>query len=123
MIIFTKFHKDKTKIVDFLIIVKLLACALFFYVHPIRDFFFYSSSSGFKLALSHHMDIPIMDQVGIAVSPGSMVQVAVSPILINITQEAFERFEPKDRDCYMSKEIELPHFKFIDDYKYEVNIL
>ena len=62
-----------------------------------------------------------MDQVGIAISPGSMVQIAVSPVLINITQNAFERFEPKEKDCYMSKEMELPHFKFVDDYKYEVS--
>ena len=61
-----------------------------------------------------------MDQVGIAISPGSMVQIAVSPTLINITQDAIERFEPKERNCYTPKEIELPHFKFIDDYRYEV---
>ena len=79
------------------------------------------SSSGFKLALSHHMDMPIMDQVGISISPGSMVQIAVSPTLINITQSAFERFDAKERNCYMSHgEIELPHFKLEDDYKYEV---
>ena len=78
------------------------------------------SSSGFKLALSHHMDMPIMDQVGISISPGSMVQIAVSPTLINITQSAFERFDAKERNCYMSDEIELPHFKLKDDYKYEV---
>ena len=34
------------------------------------------NSSGFKLALSHHMDMPIMDQVGISISPGSMVQIS-----------------------------------------------
>ena len=81
------------------------------------------SSSGFKLALSHHMDMPIMDQVGISISPGSMVQIAVSPTLINITQSAFERFDAKERNCYMSHgEIELPHFQLEDDYKYEVII-
>ena len=62
-----------------------------------------------------------MDQVGISISPGSMVQIAVSPTLINITQSAFERFDAKERNCYMSHgEIELPHFKLEDDYKYEV---
>ena len=65
--------------------------------------------------------MPIMDQVGISISPGSMVQIAVSPTLINITQSAFERFDAKERNCYMSHgEIELPHFKLEDDYKYEV---
>ena len=62
------------------------------------------------------MDMPIMDQVGISISPGSMVQIAVSPTLINITQSAFERFDAKERNCYMSDEIELPHFKYKDDY-------
>ena len=36
MTIFNKFHKDRTKIVDFLLIVKLLAY-VFFHVHPLRD--------------------------------------------------------------------------------------
>ena len=34
MIVFTKFHKDRTKIVYFWLIVKMLACSLF-YVHPL----------------------------------------------------------------------------------------
>ena len=34
MIILTKFHKDRTKIVDFLLIAKFWACKLFF-VHPL----------------------------------------------------------------------------------------
>ena len=61
-----------------------------------------------------------MDQMGIQISPGSMVQIAVSPTLLNITQSAFDRFDAKQRNCYMSHEIELPHFKQDDDYKYEV---
>ena len=31
MVIFTKFHKDRTKIVDFLLIAKFWACLLFFH--------------------------------------------------------------------------------------------
>ena len=37
MIILTKFHKDRTKIVDFLLIAKFWACILFF-VHPLVFF-------------------------------------------------------------------------------------
>ena len=35
MIILTKFHKDRTKIVDFLLIAKFWDCVLFF-VHPLH---------------------------------------------------------------------------------------
>ena len=66
------------------------------------------------------MDMPIMDQVGIAISPGSKVQIAVSPTLINITENAYNRFDPKERNCYMSHEIELEHFQIDDDYRYQV---
>ena len=37
MIIFTKFHKDRTKIVDFSLIAKFWACLLFFYSPSISD--------------------------------------------------------------------------------------
>ena len=39
MNIFTKFHEDRTQIVDFLLVTKLLTCALFFYVHPLYQGF------------------------------------------------------------------------------------
>ena len=62
-----------------------------------------------------------MDQGGIAISPGSMVEIAVSPTLISITESAIKRFEPEERNCYMSQEIELEHFPTSDGYRYQVH--
>lgn len=79
-------------------------------------------SSGFKLSLNHHSDMPIIDQKGIVISPGSMVEIAVSPTLINITEKAVNRFKPEERNCYMSQEIELEHFPTNYGYRYQVSI-
>jgi hypothetical protein len=69
--------------------------------HPI----IYGRNSGFQVALIHHLDMPLMGQSGINVSPGSEIQIAVSPTIIDITQDAINRFNPKERECYLSDEV------------------
>ena len=68
------------------------------------------SSSGFKLALVHHLDMPVMSQAGISVSPGTIVKIGVSPQIIEIEPSALTRFSPEARDCYdVSDRIDLQH--------------
>ncbi len=60
-----------------------------------------------------------MGQVGINVSPGTDVQIAVTPTIIGITKDAEERFEPTLRECYMPEEVRLPHLP-PTDFRYQV---
>ena len=60
MIIFTKFHKDKTKIVDVLLIVKLQACTLILYTPSIylKAPEWETSKFHFYLGIYHHYETP-----------------------------------------------------------------
>ena len=46
--------------------------------------------SGFKLAVVHHLDMPLMNQIGINIAPGTDVQVAIIPTIIDTDEEASE---------------------------------
>ncbi len=76
-------------------------------------------NSGFKLALIHHLDMPLMGQTAINVSPGTDVQIAVTPTIIGISKDAESRFDPDERECYMPEELSLPHL-LPTDFRYQV---
>ena len=45
--------------------------------------FFNEASEGLKVALVHHLDMPIMRQIGFHIAPGTENQIAVTPTLIS----------------------------------------
>ena len=67
--------------------------------------FFNEGSEGLKVALVHHLDMPIVRQVGFHISPGTENQIAVTPTLISTSRDAMLRFSPDRRDCYSEGEI------------------
>ena len=65
------------------------------------DYTFHKSpSEGFKMAVQHHLDQPLMHVKELDISPGFETQIAVSPVLFSTTNEALRRFEPEQRGCY-----------------------
>lgn len=90
-----------------------------FLIHIEQNILHFCRLSGFKLALVHHLDMPLMSQSGINVAPGSDVQIAVSPTIISTTDEAISRFEPDERKCYVQEEIVLNHLHS-SEYRYQV---
>ena len=71
--------------------------------------------SGFKLAVVHHLDMPLMNQIGINIAPGTDVQVAIIPTIIDTDEEAFTYFDPPKRECYNESEFQfdfLPNTNF-----------
>ena len=83
------------------------------------DYGFTTKSSGFKISLSYHLDMPIISQTGVNVSPGTHVQIAVTPSLINITEDAKE-LSPQKRKCYMAHEVLLDNLPTDLGYRYQV---
>ena len=77
-------------------------------------FIFLSRHSGFKLAVVHHMDMPLMNQIGISIAPGSDVQIGVTPKLIDIDPSA-KHFHPMNRECYLEEEFAL---SYLPDYDF-----
>ena len=67
--------------------------------------FFNEGSEGLKVALVHHLDMPIVRQIGFHISPGTENQIAVTPTLISTSNDAMVRFSPDRRDCYSEGEI------------------
>ena len=63
--------------------------------------------------------MPIISQTGVNVSPGTHVQIAVTPSLINITEEAKE-LSPQKRKCYMAHEVLLDNLPTDLGYRYQV---
>ena len=83
------------------------------------DYGFTTKSSGFKISLSYHLDMPIISQTGVNVSPGTHVQIAVTPSLINISDEA-KKLSPQKRKCYMAHEVLLDNLPTDLGYRYQV---
>ncbi|CAB4068103.1 ASICN [Lepeophtheirus salmonis] len=50
--------------------------------------FHLKAGEGFKIAVHHHLDQPIMSIKELDISPGSVFQIAVTPILMSTTEEA-----------------------------------
>ena len=59
---------------------------------------------GFKLAIHHHMDQPIMALSDVDISPGFVTQLSVTPKLTVTTEDARNRFTPDERVCYFDDE-------------------
>ena len=57
------------------------------------------------------LDQPIMSIKELDISPGSVFQIAVTPTLMSTKPEAIDRFSPRDRGCYMEKELPLKVIK------------
>ena len=60
------------------------------------DYSFYNrtdneGSEGLKLALVHHLDMPIMRQKGFHIAPGTENQIAVTPTLMTTSANAMSR--------------------------------
>ena len=53
--------------------------------------YFNEGSEGLKLALVHHLDMPIMRQKGFHIAPGTENQIAVTPTLMSTSTNAMAR--------------------------------
>ena len=53
--------------------------------------YFSEGSEGLKLAVIHHLDMPIMRLKGFHISPGTENQIAVTPTLMSTTENALAR--------------------------------
>ncbi len=82
--------------------------------------FHLKAGEGFKIAVHHHLDQPIMSIKELDISPGSVFQVAVTPTLMSTTAEAISRFSPLERGCYIEGELPLQYLPSVY-YRYEMS--
>ena len=80
-----------------------------------------SEEEGLKLSLVHFLDIPIVTHSSIDIPSGSRNQIEIKPTLISTSQNAIERFAPKDRDCYTDQEVHLKYLPKNYGYRYAMH--
>ncbi|XP_040569382.1 acid-sensing ion channel 4 [Lepeophtheirus salmonis] len=86
------------------------------------DYGYYDEGSeGLKVAVVHHLDMPIIRQRAFHVAPGTENQIPVTPTLYTATEQVLERFRPRDRDCYDESEIDLMYLPKSHGYRYEMS--
>ena len=79
---------------------------------------FGSSQKGLEIALTHHLDQPVLSHIGILLPPGSSTQLPLKATLTSTSSNALQRFTPTERDCYAEQEVDL---KFLPrDYGYRL---
>ena len=85
------------------------------------DYTFHKSASeGFKMAVQHHLDQPLMSVKELDIAPGFETQIAVSPLLYATTNEALSRFTAEERGCYSENELT---FRYLPKslYRYDIS--
>ena len=76
-------------------------------------------NSGFYVAVSHHLAMPIMRQSSVKISPGTDVSIAVTPTILSTKNNA-KRFDPIYRQCYFEKEFDLQYLPY-KDFGYQMS--
>ena len=76
---------------------------------------------GFKISVVHPLEMPIIEQSGISVQPGTSTQLAVSATLITTSESAITRFSPYERKCWTNSEIDFGFIPYEDYYHYSMS--
>ena len=75
---------------------------------------------GFSLAVVHPLAMPIMEQSGINIQPGTATKLGVSSTLIRTTEDAVKRFKPHERKCWVESEIGFHYIPYDMWYQYSM---
>jgi len=86
------------------------------------DYGYYDEGSeGLKVAIVHHLDMPIMRQRAFHIAPGTENQIPITPTLYTANPQVLTRFTPEQRDCYQEHEIDLKYLPKSHGYRYEMS--
>ena len=83
--------------------------------------FYHSNAAGFKIAMHHHLDKPMIQFSSQLLFTGTETQINLKPIISNTTEEAIYKFDPEDRGCYTQHEQNLTYLRYEDGFRYEMN--
>ena len=83
--------------------------------------YFQANSAGFKIALHHHADKPMIQFSSQLINSGTETQINVKPTITYTTDDAVDTFSPTERNCYADFETNLTYLRYVDGYHYEMN--
>ena len=75
---------------------------------------------GYKVAVTNPLDIQIVQQVGISVSPGTSNQFGVSVKIMDISDKALGIKDPYSRRCYLNSELKMRFLPSTAEYHYSI---
>ena len=77
-----------------------------------------SGIEGIALSVLHHLDIPIMKNIGLSIMPGKSSQIVVTVELMNTSLQIRNRFTPEQSQCYFATEMNLKHLPRKRSFRY-----
>ena len=80
-----------------------------------------ANGAGFKIALHHHLDKPLMKFSSDLINPGTETQINLKPVISYTSKYLQSNFPPERRDCYIDGEANLTYLHYNDGYRYEMN--
>ena len=81
----------------------------------------HGNSAGFKIAMHHHLDKPMIQFSSQLIFTGTETQINLKPIISNTTEDAISLFPPIDRKCYADGEANLTYLRYDEGFRYEMN--
>ena len=81
----------------------------------------HSNSAGFKIAMHHHLDKPMIQFSSQLIFPGTETQINLKPIISKTTDAAISLFDPIERKCYADGEANLTYLRYDEGFRYEMN--
>merc|ERR1712020_63671 len=76
---------------------------------------------GFKIALHHHSEKPMMQFSSQLINIGTETQIDLKSSLTYTTDNAISRFHPLERGCYTDGEVNLTYLPYSAGYNYGLN--
>ena len=83
--------------------------------------YYHSNAAGFKIALHHHLDKPMMQFSSQLINTGTETQVNLKPTISYTTEDAIATFSPNERGCYVESEVNLTYLTHETGFRYEMN--
>ena len=75
---------------------------------------------GYKVAVTNPLDMQIVQQVGISVSPGTSNQFGCSVKIMDISDKALRITDPISRRCYLNSELNMKFLPSTNEYHYSI---
>ena len=80
----------------------------------------YNEALGYKVAVTSPLDMQIVQQVGISVSPGTSNQFGCSVRIMDISDKALRITDPVSRKCYLNSELDMKFLPSTNQYHYSI---
>ena len=80
-----------------------------------------SGGVGFKIALHHHLDKPMIEFSSQLIPTGTNTQINLKPTISYLTEFAISRFSADERGCYADNEVNLTYLTRDQGFRYEMN--